>query len=74
MTQTMSALKLEHDFAFSVVPPNYSLVYAKLSRHVAIINVLLEKQCYFQASCEIKEAMETIKAFENLMYTLSPND
>jgi hypothetical protein len=58
----------------SVIPPNYSLVYAKLSRHIAIINVLLERQCYFQASCEIEEAMETIETFENLMYTLSSND
>ena len=58
----------------SVIPPNYSLVYAKLSRHVAIVNVLLEKQCYFQASCEIEEAMKAIETFENLMYTISPND
>ena len=60
--------------AISVVPPNYPLVYAKLSRYVAIVNVLLEQRCYLQASSEIEEAMKAIETFENVMYTTLPND
>ena len=52
--------------SLTVMPPNYALIYAKLARHVAAADALLGCNSVYQASEELSEAMEAIKAFETM--------
>ena len=50
--------------SFTMIPPNYALIYAKLARHVAAADALLICNSVYGAAEELSEAMEAIKAFE----------
>ena len=64
--------------SFTMIPPNYALIYAKLARHVAAADALLICNSVYGAAEELSEAMEAIKAFEivSCMITTEalPND
>jgi hypothetical protein len=52
--------------SLTIIPPNYALIYAKIARHVAAADALLESDRVYRASEEVSEAMEAIKAFETV--------
>jgi hypothetical protein len=61
-----------------MTPPNYALIYARLARHVAAADALLGCNRVYEASEELSEAMEAIKAFETVSCMITtkvlPND
>ena len=62
----------------TITPPNYAFIYAKIARHVAVADALLGSNRVYEASEELSEAMEAIKAFETVSYVITkealPND
>ena len=64
--------------SLTITPPNYALIYAKLARHVAAADALLGSNRVYEASEELSEAMEAIKAFETVSCMITkealPND
>jgi hypothetical protein len=64
--------------SLTITPPNYALIYAKIARHVAAADALLGLNHVYEASEELSEAMEAIKAFETVSCMITkealPND
>ena len=64
--------------SLTMTPSNYALIYAKLARHVATADALLGCNRVYEASEELSEAMEAIKAFETVSRMITsealPND
>lgn len=50
---------------------DYSLVYAKITRHVAVADALLASNRVFEASEELQAAMSAIAAFENVTHGIN---
>ena len=60
--------------SMTVLPPNYSLIYAKLARHVAAADAFLGCNSVFLAAKELSEAMDAIKTFETTAYMITTKE
>jgi hypothetical protein len=52
--------------SLTITPPSYAFIYPKIARHVAAADALLGSNRVYEASEELSEAMEAIKAFETV--------
>jgi hypothetical protein len=55
----------------TMIPPNYALVYAKLSRHVAAADAFLACNNVYGAAEELGQALEAVKGFETTFFLIT---